>query len=283
MSADRPPKRIKLTEKLKASNAAKRSLPHMSQSAFTGFVKYVKEHDISLLAQRRHTLSEARDASLEATPYGPMMVSSALFGTPPHPNRELWMINPFAYLYLCYKRGGGFYETTRKHLEANPSSHCKPWRLVLYSDEVVSGNNLAMVNNRKVWVIYWSFLEFGYLLSDEDAWVPMVAEPSRPLKKNSAGISQVFCKAIQLFFGGGEGHHDFRAGIRLDGHVDQESVRFFAILSMFLRDGGAQKLVWGCKGDGVHGLACSAKRWCRHQADLHQLIPTLWTTGHQKS
>ena len=45
--------------------------------------------------------------------------------------------------------------------------------------------------------------------------------------------------------------YDMRGGIHLaDGTVHTgERVRLFATLSMVLQDGGAQKLVWGCKGD----------------------------------
>ena len=159
---ERPSKRLRYTEKLRATNVAKRSLPHMSNSAFVKVIKYVKENEFSQLATHTCTVRLARDASLEDTPYGPMLVTAQLFGTPPHPNREVWIVNPTTYLYSAYNNGGGLCSAISRCPESNPSSHDKPWRLVLYSDEVVPGNNLSPQNNRKVWLIYWSFLEFGY-------------------------------------------------------------------------------------------------------------------------
>ena len=136
----------------------------------------------------------------------------------------------------------------RECLDKRPPSHTDPWRLALYSDEVTPGNVLAAVQRRKVWVIYWSFLELGHYLHHEDVWLPMVAVPPLSVKKVSAGISQVFCQAIKFFFGMGPGGHDLRAGIRLQG-PDGAAFRLVATLSMFLQDGGAQKLVWWCKSD----------------------------------
>ena len=239
-------RRFRLTH----TNEVKRQLPHMSANAFAQVVEFAKENDLSQVSSRRSDLPAGRDLSLEATPFGETLVEVELFGTPPYANLKVHMVHPLSYTWLAYKKGGGFYSALNKALLENPCTLEKPWRLVLYSDEVVPGNQLTVQNTRKVWVIYWSFLEFHYNLSDEDAWCPIVAEKSIALKHVSAGISQVFCQAIKLFFGvGREVPHDFRAGIRLDGPSGC-SLRLFAILSMVLQDGGAQKLVWSCKGDG---------------------------------
>ena len=129
-----------------------------------------------------------------------------------------------------------------------PSTAADPWRLVLYSDEVVPGNQLSVSIKRNIWLIYFIFLEMKQL-GNEDAWCPLAAIPSIDLKTVNAGISQVFRLLIKSFFG--LLTYDMRGGIHLaDGTVHTgERVRLFATLSMVLQDGGAQKLVWGCKGD----------------------------------
>ena len=47
------------------------------------------------------------------------------------------------------------------------------WRLILYSDGITPGNALAVDNQRKSVVWYFSFLEFGLRLSYEEVWLPL--------------------------------------------------------------------------------------------------------------
>ena len=180
-------RRFRLTH----ANEVKRQLPHMSANAFAQVVKFAKENGLSQVSSRRSDLPAGRDLSLEATPFGETLVEVELFGTPPYANVKADMVHPLSYTWLAYKKGGGFYSALNKALLENPCTLEKPWRLVLYSDEVVPGNQLTVQNARKVWVIYLSFLEFHYNLSDEDAWCPIVAEKSIALKHVSAGISDI--------------------------------------------------------------------------------------------
>ena len=106
-------------------------------------------------------------------------------------------------------------------------------------------------------MVYWSFLEFGIHLSNDDAWVPMLAEPAVAIKLVSAGMSQVFAVLLKAFFGGYSAFDISTGGLQLEGpHGDK--VRIWAVLSMTLQDGAAQKAVWGCKGDGgsKHCMLC---------------------------
>ena len=50
---------------------------------------------------------------------------------------------------------------------------CAPWKLILYSDGITPGSVLALDNQRKAVVWYFSFLEFGKLLSCEEVWLPL--------------------------------------------------------------------------------------------------------------
>ena len=92
-------------------------------------------------------------------------------------------------------------------------------------------------------MVYWSFLELGVHLADEDAWVPMMAQPTVAVKEVSAGMSQVFAALIKEFFGART--FDLRTGgIQLEG-PDGSQARLFADLSMVLQDGAAQTHVLG--------------------------------------
>ena len=243
-----PPVKSKRTSKacdLERTDALRRSLPHMTASAMAALVNFAKDNDISDIAASRKGIQHARDASLADTPFGPQLITQTLKGEPPNADQSLVLVNPAAYLYNAYKSGGGFFNHLNACVAATPSSVESPWRLVIYSDEVVPGNALAVSNSRKVWVVYFSFLELTQL-SNEDCWCPLAAEPSKGLKRVSAGISQVFKFIIKTFFGLLD--YDMRGGIQLEG-PNGERLRLFATLSMLLQDGAAQKLVWSCKGD----------------------------------
>jgi len=117
---------------------------------------------------------------------------------------------------------------------------------VLYADEVVPGNQLAIVNARKKWVSYFSFLELKEHLGSEVAWHPILAEPSVQLKDVKSGISQVSAAMIKMLFAPGS---DLSlAGIHLVG-PEGDTLHLWAALNMILQDGGARKSVFGCKGD----------------------------------
>ena len=177
------------------------SLPHLSVSAFTGVIKAAGEIDFSELAASRSAYRRQRCLSLEPTPFGEVISKVVAIGQSPYPNREVHMVNPFVFLYTACRHGGGFYTMMRAQLAVNPSTAAKPWRLLLYSDEVHPGNQLAHTHARKIWCIYASFLEFGLHLSNELVWIPMMCEPSGDIKKLSGTISQAMAEVIKLFFG----------------------------------------------------------------------------------
>ena len=225
----------------------KRSLPHCSKHAFTEFVKLAQDQGVEELPRNRMHLDMMRDDTLSDTPYGPLIVGVSLFAKPPLAPKTVVAINPLAYIYTAFRNGGGFFHFLRSKLMAVPSSPASPWRLCLYSDEVVPGNQLAVFHSRKVWCVNFSFLEFHPHLSNENAWCPLLAETTDSLKNISCGISQVFAQLIKLFFGD---DFDLRAGIQLVGPDGTQCiVRLYAVLSMFLQDGAAHKMVWGCRGD----------------------------------
>ena len=42
-----------------------------------------------------------------------------------------------------------------------PPTPARPWNMILYIGEILSGNQLAYKSARKMWCCYWSVLEFG--------------------------------------------------------------------------------------------------------------------------
>ena len=234
-------------EKAKRTMAMRRSLPHMSGTALVEFIKFAKATNLSTVASSRPALDRAKALTLDDTPYGPLFLEVTLFSTPPYPNRKAFIVNPCAYLYKAFGTDGGFFKMMRAQLQEHRNTSDTPWRLVLYADEVVPGNQLASVNSRKIWVMYFSFLECGLHLHNELAWAPLLAEPSIDLKHVDGGISQIFGASVKSFFGGNTFDLE-RGGIVLTG-PDGSRIRFYAKLGMIVQDGGAHKLIWSCKGD----------------------------------
>ena len=119
--------------------------------------------------------------------------------------------------------------------------------MLLYSDEVVPGNQLSHDNHRKHWVIYYSFLQFGALpLTSEDLWFTIACKRSALLALALAGISQAFSAVLKHLFCESTSFH--RSGLVLNA-PDGREVRIFVKLSHILQDGDAHKRVWNITGD----------------------------------
>ena len=234
--------------KLRRLDAFRRSVPHVSASALAAVLDEVERSGMPE-AHSRWDLGQAAALELkEHTPHGAVLVQLELKRADGMGVVSLPALNPHAFLYKACKRGGPFVEMLAQRLDACPSSPETPWNLILYSDEVVPGNALSHDNKRKVWVIYFSWIELGpEMLSREDAWVCMLVARSSEVAMCSAGMGQVFGAVLKLFF-----KHGFcdmsTAGVALPG-PDGRVLRVFSKLGMILQDGGAHKSVWHCKGD----------------------------------
>jgi hypothetical protein len=73
-----------------------------------------------------------------------------------------------AMLYAVSARSHAFADMLVRTLERFPCSPMAPWQLILYTDEVSPGNQLAYAHERKTWAWYWSFLNFEQSLSCEE-------------------------------------------------------------------------------------------------------------------
>ena len=117
-------------------------------------------------------------------------------------------VHPAALLWVCCQECPEFKTFLLSVL------HGKPLKIVMYSDEVTPGRELLAYNHKKLWVLYWSFLDFGpAALSNEDAWLTGLTLRSHTVKNRVAGgMGQVFKVYANMFFNAG---CDFRIGITL--------------------------------------------------------------------
>lgn len=233
--------------KLRRLDQFRRNVPHVSASALSAVLRECASGNIPIIHSRKDFIAASKQELEERTPYGSLLTTAEAIGKDGEASNML-TINPLALIYKAYAQGGSFTTLMARALELHPCSPESPWRLVVYADEVTPGNPMAHSNKRKIWVFYFSFLEFGrLLLQDEYAWLCNVVKRSVEVNKLSGGVSQLMAIALRLFFG------DLTFDLSLGGIVLQspegEQVRLFATLSMVLQDGGAHKHIWHCKGD----------------------------------
>ena len=80
--------------------------------------------------------------------------------------RSVPIVNPAALLWAECSKFVAFGTFSQKTI-----SECNGMMsLALYTDEVLPGNPLKGLNQRKLWAFYWSFLEFQGNLGCESLW-----------------------------------------------------------------------------------------------------------------
>jgi hypothetical protein len=241
-------------QKLRRLSDFKRAMPDVTASALAAILEEVSVAGVPPLHSKKNIAQATALLLNEETPYGPMLIEIDVVAIDGR-TVKMQALNPLVVLYTSFLQVGSFTEAMVKKLGETPCTADKPWRLVLYCDEVVAGNALAHDNHRKFWILYFSWLELGpLLLQREQAWFTCIAKRSSEVNKLAAGISQVVAAHLKLFFGG------LMSNLAVGGaqlkHPNGSYYRFFCTLGMVLQDGGAHKLVWGAKGDaGTRGAA----------------------------
>ena len=115
---------------------------------FTGFLS------VSQLAKTTGRKRNALQAELHAaaqteTPYGDVAQTMTIAGM------NFPFINPFAFLHAATLLSARFAEFLQ---ERRGDATCL--QVMLYTDEVVPGNNLRPDYARAYWAVYWQFMEY---------------------------------------------------------------------------------------------------------------------------
>ena len=232
--------------KLRRLNGFRRALPHVSASALSAILAEVAAEGMPELHSRRDLSAATAELMNESTPYGPI-AQTVDVATTDGGTMRLLVAHPLALLWHAVRVARPFANFVQARLSEHPASAVQPWRLVLYADEVVPGNQLSHDNRRKVWVVYYSFLEFGpAALAREESWFCLMTKRSSEVAKVSGGMGQIYGKLVKLFHGN---VHDIATTGLVFNNTDGSVMRVFSRLAMFVQDGGAHKVTWHCKGD----------------------------------
>ena len=158
---------------------------------------------------------------------------------------SLPFLHPAAMLWVCCEDCPEFKEFFGSVLRG------QRLQVAEYSDEVTPGRELIKYNGKKLWVLYWSFLDFGpAALANEDAWFTGLVVRSKIVRNQIAGgMAQVFKVYNKMLFDLADGC-DFRKGITLNvapaGSAHDSSL-VFADLGMVVQDAEAHSLVYDWK------------------------------------
>jgi hypothetical protein len=209
---------------------------YVSQRGLADVLRKIKDQGLPQHTSRI-AIKRSREASVNVdTAYGPMLKSFLC------QDQVVQYIDPAAFLSHACSSCPCYAQRMNTTFAAHPSSWQQPWRLVLYLDEISPGNQLKSDNRRKVWAVYYSFLEFGtQALSSENLWFFLFVLRSNTVSA-LGGLAVLGPHVLDCFYKG----HDIRQGIvlRCSGQVHL----LCAKLQVIIGDEGAIKALWDNKG-----------------------------------
>ena len=153
----------------------------------------IKKHGM-VRASSRSTMQRNRPAVADrSTPFGKLIQTRSLRlkgGGCISPT----FLHPAAMLWACCEDCPEFKAFFSSVL------HGQRLKIVMYADEVTPGRELLAYNQKKLWVLYWTFLDFGpAALSNEDAWFTGLVVRSQTVKNRIAGgMGQVWKVYLSL-------------------------------------------------------------------------------------
>ena len=230
--------------KLRKLEQFRRHLPYLSCKALDDVLTLVKQEGCPPLHSRKHT-KEAVEVTLEGLySYGPL-VEAVEASTLTGESKKVPMVNLSSLLQGLFQDSNYFFELLTHAHALNPSSFERPWRGILYADELHPGNQLSSTT-RKTWIIYFSWLELTpKLLSDEKHWFTLMVIRSHETAEIEAGISQLTRLLLERMF-----HHDHGtplAGILLKN--GDNTLKLYWTLGLHLQDGASQRQTWANRQD----------------------------------
>ena len=263
----------------------------VTSRALEQLVADIREHGLPE-SSSRSTLARQRSSTVhQNTPFGPILQTVELHLTNGTKSKTTFQ-HPMAMLWINLRDSDEFFNLFKKTLDANNST----LSICLYSDEITPGNVLKKNNDRKAWLIYWSFLEFTpEVLCNEAAWFIGGALLSSHVGRVSGNMSQVYRCFLQMFFGKPCGGHNFRIGV-LFNIPNRESFKrlVFAHLKMLLQDADAHARTNEWKGSSGGKCCAVCFRICKKNSillpdptgfllpldttDMSKIVPTTNTT-----
>ena len=260
-------------------------LPYVSQSALAAILQYAQVHALPAVSGPRE-LRNVRDAASVGitTPYGPLIQDHRFEHTDGESFTMVEMINPFAMLYYIASTSQFFCDCLEYMLQLHgPCTPETPIEIILYSDEVTPGNQLAHRNARKVQTIYFTFEDFGEFLGFEELWITCSVVACTEVSKIDGGWSFIVGVMVSKFFSASDpGKNMSQGGISLKLH-NGKRIHLFVTFGHQLSDELAASIqVYNSKG--AQGLKCC--KWCANVFNNRFPRPSVlrgpWVITHEE-
>eukprot|EP00435_Cladocopium_sp_Y103_P051664 s2140_g16.t1 len=237
------------SKKLKRLDELRRKTPYCTKAALEAILEDVASNGLPEVRTSKHMRLATDEVLAGCNQYGDLLLTSHVTladGT----NEPIKIINLLSFIYKAYLSGGQFYTALNEAFQNfGFTSMDHKFSLVIYSDECFPGNPLSAKAEKKLWVVYATWKELGYLhLSNQHMWFPLFVARSSFVSKVSGHMSQILNKILLSVFNGQQQALPDTVGVLLHG-PDRKAVRFHFDLAIFCQDGASQKYTFGLKGD----------------------------------
>lgn len=198
--------------------------------------------------RRQREDMEAACATQDSTLHGPLLLSFSM----PQPSKSskettatVYAVNPLALLCRLTAERPEFGDLLKGLMQGSevPS-------LVFYADGTTPGNVLRVGDSsREQMCVYWSILQLpAYIISQDCGWWHVLACPTKQLEKAPGGLSWLYAKVLEMFFGTAElpVTGSFLEGVHCT--CSTGTFVFKAQMGPLLADEKAIKEVWCVKG-----------------------------------
>lgn len=263
--------------------AFRQRIPFVSQRALAAILTEAKKRPLPTVTKRDNIRQARKDIFERPTPYGPLLHKvelERLDGS----IETIKCINPFSFLFLALSTCKYFASLVCGVINRSGVGVASPWSLIGYADEVSPGNQLKSKNKRKMWAVYFSFLDFlPEVLCHEDSWITMATVRSITLENVKGGVSALYGALLKVWFNPA-GFNIQTAGFLVPHLAGNCAVcpgtRIWASLEALLADEGALHAIWKHMGASGTKLCCECfnvfalKWWRQHVSDrASRLLP----------
>ena len=242
----------------------------VSQSALATILKEIEENGLPD-AKSRRSIKRARDDSLDKeTPYGKLLITEQATlilqkGQTKPDVATFHFVNPLSLIYHISQNCHEYATFFRAMLDRHPSDFQRKLDIIAYSDEVSPGNILKRVNERKTYVVYWSFKAHGLpALSTENCWFLLGIARSEVVRNLPGKAGQYLKMALTKFYE----PFDLRAGIQVVRPPSERRV-IFGQISMLVGDETALKESLDFRGAAGTVLCPLCQNICDHRSEMH--------------
>ena len=243
----------------------------ISQSALAEVLTAIKNSGEIPLHTSKSTVKRRREDAISQveTPYGPIIETLEL-DTVDGGQIRVPMCNPAAWMYHTSRTCPRMMRLLNQASQTVNNIN-RPWRIILYCDEISPGNQLKVHNRRKLQSVYFSVQEYGgFELTQEHAWSVLTCIRTDLVNKLQDGMSQFFRHCVKAFL---KTSGNMSTGISVQVHGEDRIMCF--VLSYILADEAALKQVVENKGASGKMLClfCQTTVNARYRpANLGQLV-----------